>query len=284
MKYESLAREGDLAQLVGLSHKHFIFTLKPGSDFQSHRGVLKHDELIGKPWGSQVFSHMGAPFFLLQPSVGDLLINLPRSTQILYPKDIGFILITMGIAPGQHVMEAGTGSGSMTIALATAVGPQGRVTSYEQRLDMQNLARKNVERVGLASRVDFKLRDIQEGFDETDADAFFLDVQNPYDYIPQVRSALKPGGFFCTLSPTFNQVEKTLYALRKEKFAFVEVCEILLRYFKPEPSRIRPTDRMVAHTGFLVFGRRIELTEDPRGKELANEVGVGVLHESEEGE
>ncbi len=281
MNYSSLARDGDLAQLVGLSHKHFIFTLKSGSDFQTHRGVLKHDELIGKPWGSQVFSHMGAPFFLLQPSVGDLLINLPRSTQILYPKDIGFILITMGITPGQHVMEAGTGSGSMTIALATTVGPEGRVTSYEQRSDMQNLARKNVERVGLASRVDFKLRDIQEGFDETEADAFFLDVQNPYDYIEQVRAALKPGGFFCTLSPTFNQVEKTLYALRKHKFAFVEVCEILLRYFKPEPARIRPTDRMVAHTGFLVFARRIEPGEDARGRELFNEVGVGSIPETE---
>jgi tRNA (adenine57-N1/adenine58-N1)-methyltransferase len=281
MNYSSLAREGDLAQLVGLSHKHFIVTLQPGSDFQSHRGVLKHDDLIGKPWGSQVFSHLGAPFFLLQPSVADLLINLPRSTQILYPKDIGYILITMGIAPGQHVIEAGTGSGSMTIALATAIGAEGRVTSYEQRQDLQNLARKNVDRVGLAPRVDFKLRDIQLGFDETEADAFFLDVQNPYDYIGQVRAALKPGGFFCTLTPTFNQVEKTLYALRKNKFAFVEVCELLLRYFKPEPSRIRPTDRMVAHTGFLIFGRRIEPNADPRGKELANEVGIGSLQQDE---
>jgi len=284
MKYSSLARPGDLAQLVGLSHKHFILTLQSGSDFQSHRGVLKHDDLIGKPWGSQVFSHLGAPFFLLQPSIGDLLINLPRSTQILYPKDIGFILITMGITPGQHVIEAGTGSGSMTTALAAILGPEGRVTSYEQRQDMQNLARKNLERVGLASRVDFKLRDIQEGFDETDADAFFLDVPNPYDYITQVRAALKPGGFFCSLVPTFNQVEKTLHALRKNKFAFVEVCEILLRYFKAEPSRIRPTDRMVAHTGFLIFGRRIEPGEDPRGKELSNEVGASSLQESEEGE
>src|SRR5689334_10166533 len=284
MKYSTLTSNADLAQLAGRSYKHFIFTLIAGSDFQTHRGVLKHDELIGKPWGSQVFSHLGAPFFLLQPSVGDLLINLPRSTQILYPKDIGFILITMGIAPGQHVMEAGTGSGSMTIALATTVGPEGRVTSYEHRQDMQNLARKNVERVGLASRVDFKLRDIQEGFDETEADAFFLDVQNPYDYISQVRTALKPGGFFCTLIPTFNQIEKTLYALRKEKFAFVEVCEILLRYFKPEPSRIRPTDRMVAHTGFLIFARRIEPSDDARGRELANEDGVGSLQEIPEGE
>jgi tRNA (adenine57-N1/adenine58-N1)-methyltransferase len=274
MVYSSLACAGDLAQLVGLTHKHFIFTLIAGADFQSHRGVLKHDDLIGKPWGSQVFSHMGAPFFLLQPSLADILNELPRATQILYPKDIGYILVTMGIAPGQRVMEAGTGSGSMTIALTTTVGSEGRVISYEQKQDTQNLARKNLERVGLAARVDFKLRDIQEGFDETDADAFFLDVQNPYDYVAQVRAALKPGGHFCALIPTFNQVEKILYALKKNSFAFVEVCEILLRFYKADPMRLRPTDRMVAHTGFLVFARRIEPNTDPRGLELANEVGM----------
>ena len=280
MNYSTTAREGDLAQLVGLTHKHFIFILKSDGEFQSHRGVLKHDDLIGKPWGSQVFSHTGAPFFLLQPSIADLLNDLPRNTQILYPKDIGYILIQMGISDGQTVMEAGTGSGSMTIALANAIGPQGRVISYEHKQDTQNLARKNLERVGLASRVDFKLRDIQEGFDETDADAFFLDVQNPFDYIPQVRDALKSGGFFCTLIPTVNQVEKVLLALRKNHFAFVEVCELLLRYYKTNPSRLRPTDRMVAHTGFLVFARKIEpsLMDDPRGADLAKEI-IGIEEE-----
>ncbi|HEY5902775.1 MAG TPA: tRNA (adenine-N1)-methyltransferase [Anaerolineales bacterium] len=270
-----LARDGDLAELVGLRHKHFILTLKTGGQFQTHRGVLQHDDLIGKPWGSQVFSHMGSPFFLLQPSLADILNDLPRNTQILYPKDIGFILVMMGVAPGQTVMEAGTGSGSMTIALASAVGPQGRVISYEQRTDMQNLARKNLERIGLAERVEFKLRDIGEGFDETDVDAFFLDVPNPFDYILQVRGVLKPGGFFCSLSPTFNQIEKTLLALRRNRFAFIDVCELLLRYFKPEPSRLRPTDRMVAHTGFLVFARRIEPGGDERSRELIEEVGAG---------
>ncbi len=274
MNYSANARAGDLAQLVGLTHKHFILTLKKGGDFQSHRGVLKHDDLIGKPWGSQVFSHTGAPFFLLQPSISDLLNDLPRTTQILYPKDIGYILIQMSVASGQTVMEAGTGSGSMTIALASAVGAEGKVISYEQKQDVQNLARKNIERLGLASRVDFKLRDIQEGLDEVDADAFFLDVQNPYDYIGQVRAALKPGGFFGTLLPTFNQVEKTLNSLKKYNFAFVEVCELLLRFYKPDPHRIRPTDRMVAHTGFLMFARKIEPGSDPRGIELANEVGM----------
>lgn len=271
--YSSIARDGDLAQLVGLRHKHFIVPLKTGAKFESHRGILLHDDLIGKTWGTQVFSHIGAPFFLLQPSLGDLLIEMPRTTQILYPKDIGFIFVTMGIGPGQKVMEAGTGSGSMTTALAYAVGPAGRVISYEIKPDVQNLARKNLSRFGFDTRVDFKLRDIQEGFDETDAESFFLDVPNPYDYMNQVRKALIPGGFLCCLLPTMNQVEKTLIALRQANFAFVEVCETLLRFYQAEPNRLRPTDRMVAHTGYLIFARKIEPSEDPRGRELAEEIG-----------
>jgi len=208
-------------------------------------------------------------------------LSLTRTTQILYPKDIGFILVTMGVGPGQKVLEAGTGSGSMTTALAYTVGDEGRVVSYEVKQDVQNLAQKNLTRYGLASRVDFKLRDIQEGFDETDADSLFLDVKNPWDYIPQVRTALKPGGFLSCLIPTFNQVEKLLTALWHNHFAFVDVCEILLRYYKPEPARLRPTDRMVAHTGFLVFARRIEPSDDPRGKDLSREVGEEVTEEND---
>ena len=162
--------------------------------------------------------------------------------------------------------------------MATAVGPNGRIVSYEKTPDTQNLAKKNLQRIGLASRVDFKLRDIQEGFDETDADAFFLDVQNPFDYIQQVRATLKPGGFFGTLVPTYNQVEKVLYALKKHNFAFVEVCELMLRYYKTNPARLRPTDRMVAHTGYLIFGRKIEPSEDPRGAALAKEI-IGIEEE-----
>jgi tRNA (adenine57-N1/adenine58-N1)-methyltransferase len=202
-----------------------------------------------------------------------LLVDLKRSTQIMYPKDIGFILTSMSIGPGQTILEAGTGSGSMTVALAYAVGPQGRVVTYEKRPEFQNLARKNLERMGLDLRVEFKLGDIADGIAETNVDACFLDVPNPWDYIQQVRGALKPGGFFCNLVPTFNQVERLLYGLRREHFAFVEVCELLLRYYKPEPTRLRPTDRMVAHTGFLTFGRRIEPSEDERAKELLEEAG-----------
>ena len=273
------SQPGDLALLVGLRHKHFIIPLIPGGTFHTHRGIVNHDELIGKPWGSQVFSHQGSPFFMLQPSLADLLVDLKRSTQIMYPKDIGFILTSMSVGPGQTVLEAGTGSGSMTVALAYSVGPQGHVVTYERRPEFQTLARKNLERLGLDGRVDFKLGDIADGFTETNVDAIFLDVPNPWDYIRQARAALKPGGFFCNLVPTFNQVEKLLYSLRRESFAFIEVCELLMRYYKPEPTRLRPTDRMIAHTGFLIFARRIEPSEDIRARDLLEEQGAEVVEE-----
>jgi tRNA (adenine57-N1/adenine58-N1)-methyltransferase len=249
------ALAGDLVQLVSPTNKSFIIRLTPGEVLQTHRGILQHDDLIGQFWGSEVFTHLGKTYYMLQPSLSDLLRDLKRNTQIMYPKDIGFVLVTMGIGPGVHVLEAGTGSGALTIALAWAVGPTGRVTSYDQRPEMQNLARKNLERLGLLDRVTLKQRDIAQGFDEQNVDALFLDVPNPYDYLLQARNALVPGGYFGTILPTVNQVIHLLDAFYQYNYAFVDVCEILLRYFKPVSERFRPTDRMVAHTGYLAFAR-----------------------------
>ena len=268
------AKEGDLVQLVGLRHKHFIIRLKTGGIFQTHRGVLKHDEMIGQPWGTQVFSHNGAPFFLLQPALGDLLREMKRNTQILYPKDIGYLMVTMGIGPGMHVLEAGTGSGALTSAFAYMVGPEGRVTTYEARPEMQELARSNVESLELTDRVTFKLGNVADGFEERNVDALFLDLPNPYDYIEQVRASLKPGGYFGCIVPTVNQVSSLLVALRRNRFAFLDVCEILLRFYKPEPNRLRPADRMVAHTGFLVFGRPVIIDEARANRALLRETGL----------
>jgi tRNA (adenine57-N1/adenine58-N1)-methyltransferase len=255
-------QDGDLVLLVGQRHKHYIITLKAGMDFQTHRGVLQHDEMIGQPWGTKLRSHLGNPFYVFQPSLADVLREMPRNTQILYPKDIGFIFQTTGVGPGSRVLEAGTGSGSMTTALAYTVGDTGKVYSYEVREPMQKLAKKNLRRLGLDHRVDFKLRDIEEGFEEENIDVLFLDVQAPHEYIAQARAAIKPGGFFASLVPTFNQVQHLIQSLNENNFAFVEACEIFLRYLKPQPARLRPTDRMVAHTGFLVFGRRVEEIDD----------------------
>ncbi len=275
------AQAGEIAELVGLRHKHFIIKLEPGVEFHTHRGILYHDDLIGKPWGCQVFSHNGSPFFLLQPPLGDVLRELPRSTQIIYPKDLGFILVNMGIGPGQHIVEAGTGSGALTCAFAYIVGAEGKITTYEMRPEAQQMAVKNLRQLGLLDRVELKTRNIAEGFDETDVDALFLDLPNPEDYIPEVRKALKSGGFFGCILPTVNQVEKLLFSLRINDFAFVDVCEIILRYYKPEPRRLRPTDRMVAHTGYLIFGRPITIDRSTNTEELYEEVGLVRVNDEE---
>lgn len=267
-------KDGDLVELVGLRHKSFIVRIQAGSELHTHRGMLKHDDLIGKPWGTKITSHLGNPFYVLQPSLGDLLKELPRTSQILYPKDIGFILINMGIGEGQLVLEAGTGSGALTAALAFSVGSTGTVISYDNREDMQLVARKNLARLELDQRVTFKLRDISLGFDETGVDSVFLDLPNPYDYIAQVRRALKFGGYFGSILPTANQVSRLLVALRQNDFAFVDVCEMLLRYYKAEADRFRPTDRMVAHTGYLIFARPvlIDHSTEPVTAELEKEI------------
>lgn len=254
---------GDLAMLVGRDHRHFIVRLNPEAELQTHRGVLRHVDLIGQPWGARVESHLGARFHLLEPSLHDLLLGIRRNSQIVFPKDIGYILLNLSVGPGKTVLEAGTGSGALTTALAWAVGPQGRVISYDRREDMQALARRNLARVGLEDRVTFRLRDIAEGFEETEVDALFLDLPRPEAYLPQVRAALGSGGAFGALLPTANQVSTLLEALQRQAFAFVEVCELLLRFYKPVPERLRPTDRMVAHTGYLVFGRPVLEPPEP---------------------
>lgn len=256
---ESLAcaRAGDLALLVGPDRRWQILRLEPGQTAQTHKGVLAHDDLIGRPWGSTVLSHMGHPFLLLRPSLHDLILRLRRTTQIVYPKEAGYILLKMNIGPGCRVVEAGTGSGALTAVLAHAVRPTGRVYSYEIRPEMQQLARRNLERLGLAEFVEFKERDIAQGFDETGVDAVFLDLPNPWDYLEQAYAALVNGGYLGSLLPTANQVTRLLAALESPRWGLVEVEEILLRPYKAVSARLRPEDRMVAHTGFLIFARAL---------------------------
>lgn len=271
----AVTRAGDIIQLIGRDRKKqtFIFRLVPGEKFHCNYGYIEHDTLIGLALGAEVATHKGHRFYLLEPSTDDLIRDIKRNSQIIYPKDIGFILMKMSITPGKTVLECGTGSGGLTTVLAQTVGPQGRVISYDVREDMQSLARRNLERVGLLERVTLKQRDISLGFDEVDADALFLDVPNPWDYTVEARAALKGGGFFGSILPTANQVSRLLEALQRDRFDFVEVCEVLIRYYKVVPERLRPTDRMVAHTGYLIFGRAVTLGEPPAAAESATDDG-----------
>lgn len=252
---KNIIQIGDLIQLIDPRGNKHILQLPASGKFQTNHGEIPYPELVGLPWGSRVPTHLGKSFLVVQPSLNDVLINSRRATTIMYPKDIGFLLLNMNIGTGQRIIEAGTGSGALTTALCWAVGPGGQVYSYDLRDNAQSLARKNLERFGFTDRVTFHLQDIAYGFEECGVDAVFLDVPNPEDYLQVAWDALRPGGFFGSLLPTTNQVSRLLEMLENHDYAMVEVCEIILRFYKPVPARLRPNDRLTPHTGFLVFAR-----------------------------
>ena len=274
-----VAREGDRVLLFSQDYKTYLITLKAGARMQTHRGIIEHDDLVGQPLGREIRSHIGHSFLVMEPSTYDLIRRIKRTSQIMYPKDIGYLLLRLNIYPGVRVIEAGTGSGGLTTALARIVQPNGQVYSYEYRADVQKVAKKNLADLGLADFVCFKARDIAQGFDETDVDALFLDVRDPWEYLAQAHAALKGGGFFGALIPTTNQVSHLLNDLRRSCFSALEVEELILRPYKAIPARLRPMDRIIAHTGYLVFARKVlaDLDEEwfvlSRGRERARDRG-----------
>ena len=253
------AQVGDLILLVTGDNKRYLVSLREGdAALHTHQGIYYHRDLIGARRGSAVLSTLEQPALVLEPSLRDLIQLIRRGTQIIYPKDAAYLVHRLSLRAGNRVIEAGTGSGGLTLALTWAVAPTGKVYTYEARPAIYNLARSNFERVGLLPYIQQYQRDIEAGFDQTDADALFLDVREPWRYLHHVRKALRPDGFFASLLPTTNQVSELLYALEGGAFADIEVEELLLRRYKPVPDRLRPDDMMNGHTGFLVFARRIE--------------------------
>lgn len=253
---------GDLVLLLTTDLKRYVVYLKPHQELHCHLGIFRHDDLIGKRLGDAVRSSMGHEAILLEPSLEDLIHHLKRGSQIIYPKDAAYLVYRLNLRAGCRVVEAGTGSGGLTTALAWAVAPTGMVYSYEIRAETHRLARNNLEAVGLLPYVQLIQGSIEAGFQQRDVDALFLDVRSPWQHLPHVRAALRPGGFFASLLPTTNQVTALLLALEAEGFIDVAVEELLVRTYKPVPDRLRPDDMMVAHTGYLVSARCIDATVD----------------------
>lgn len=266
----SQAREGDLVLFISKDRRRYLVRLSEDGALHTKNGVIPHAEVIGHPLGRTVQTHLGVPFLVLEPATDDLIVELKRTTQIMFPKDIGYALMKLGVHPGNRVVEAGTGSGGLTLALARAVGADGRIYSYDSNPQALALALKNLQVMGLADCVDLKERDIAEGFDETDVDALFLDVRHPWEYLGQARSALKQGGFFGAIVPTTNQVAALLDGLARFAFANVQVEELWVRGWKTLPGRLRPMDRMIAHTGYLIFARPVE---SPFGQVIGHGAG-----------
>mgnify|MGYP006284569595 CR=1 FL=1 len=247
---------GELVQLVSPKGKRYLRVFDPQETLNTHDGQLQM-ALVGETgYGHCVKTHIGRSYRIVKPTLYDLLKNIKRKTQIIYPKEIGYILLKLGVGPGSRIIEAGSGSGSLSIALSWYVADHGKVYTYERRPEFFALCAENLAQVGLTHRVEQFEQNISEGFLQTDVDALFLDVRTPWDYLQQAAAALRVGAPIGFLLPTTNQVSELLWALEQASFADTEVLEIMLRRYKPVPDRLRPDDRMVAHTGFLVFARK----------------------------
>jgi tRNA (adenine57-N1/adenine58-N1)-methyltransferase len=248
--------DGDDVLLYLNSRRTYLVKAEEGKSLHTHKGFVPYDSLIGKEYGTRTTSNLGVEFVALRPSLKDFIFKTQRRTQILYPKDIALIVMFSGIGPGSKVVEAGTGTGALTTALAHYVRPTGRVYSYEIREEFIKTALKNLEKASVGRFVEIKNKDITEGIGETNVDAVILDLATPWLVVPQAYSALKGSGVVVSFSPTIDQIVRTVEVLRESKFVDVETIETLLRGMQVERGKTRPETLMTAHTGYITFARK----------------------------
>jgi len=239
--------------------RRWIVRVVRGKVFGSDRGYIKYDDIIGQTIGSEVKLSTGFSAYVLKPLLIDYLEKgFRRQTQVLYPKDMGLILVLLGIGPGSRVLESGIGSGFMTSVIANVVRPDGHVYAYEVREDFAKIAMENLARVGLDKYVTVKIRDIREGVDERNLDAAVIDLPNPWEALDSIYSALKPSAPVAFFLPTVSQVEKLLNAIQEHRgFTDLRCFEVLLREFHLVSGAIRPRTRMIGHTGYIFFARKV---------------------------
>jgi tRNA (adenine57-N1/adenine58-N1)-methyltransferase len=254
----SLLRAGEPVVLVDHKERTYLRLLRAGGRISVRGSPLLCDELIGLPEGSTVETPGGERLLLFRPTYAQLIPNLPRQAQPIYPKDVGPILLWGDIRPGDHVVEVGTGPGALTIALLRAVGPTGRLVSYETREDFVQLASQNVARFfGPAPQWTLRTADAFEGLLESDVDRLIIDLAEPWRLLEVAAPRLRPGAVVTGFVPTVLQVKQLVDGFRAGGFAVVETLETLTRFWQVRDRSVRPTHRMVAHTGFLVFARRL---------------------------
>jgi tRNA (adenine57-N1/adenine58-N1)-methyltransferase catalytic subunit len=262
----SLLRDQEAVVLIDRKERIYLRTLRRGGRISIRGAPLPCDELIGLPEGSMVETPAGEALLLLRPTYAQLIPNLPRQAQPIYPKDVGPILLWGDIAAGMRVIEVGTGPGALTMALLRTVGPTGHVTSYEAREDFARLARDNVARyLGETPNWTLRVGDAFAGLFERGADRMVIDLAEPWRLLDEVAAALRPGGVVTGFVPTALQVKQLVDELRAHGgFGAVETLETLTRFWHVRDRSLRPTHRMVAHTGFLIFARRLASGSTPR--------------------
>ena len=247
--------EGEGVLLVDSKGRQYLVTLGPGGAFHTHAGIVDHDALIGEPEGTTVRSSTGARYTAMRPTLADFVLRMPRGAQVIYPKDLGAILILADIGPGVRVLEAGVGSGALS---ATLVRAGAEVVGYELRPDFAARARGNVARFlgpEAANRYRVEERDVYQGIEEHDLDRVVLDLPEPWQVVKHAEEALRPGGILVAYTPSILQAAHLVETLADSRFELTSTVEHLTRGWHIEGQAVRPDHRMVAHTGFLTSAR-----------------------------
>ncbi|HEX3840422.1 MAG TPA: tRNA (adenine-N1)-methyltransferase [Acidimicrobiales bacterium] len=249
----AILRDGERVLLVDAKERQYLITLRAGSNFHTHMGIVGHDDLIGSPEGSTVLGTTGRRFLVVRPTLTDVVLKMPRGAQVIYPKDLAAIMVLADIAPGVTVLEAGVGSGALSMALLRAGA---EVVGYELREDFAERAKANVEAlVGDYPRYQVELRDVYEGIEERGLDRIVLDLPEPWRVLPHAELSMRPGGILCAYLPTINQTSELRTALARSAFGMASTVEVLYRTWHVESRSVRPDHRMVGHTGFLTTAR-----------------------------
>jgi tRNA (adenine57-N1/adenine58-N1)-methyltransferase len=250
---------GEQVLLIDDRDRRFLVRLQRGRTFHFHGGLVPHDLILGSDEGTVVHSQTGARLLCVRPTLADFILKMPRGAQVIYPKDIGALVVHADIAPGVRVLEAGTGSGALTLALCRATGPEGAVVSYEAREDFHQKAASNIESFfgKVPAWLELRHGDVRDV--EATGDVFdrvVLDLPEPWGVLDEIGSVLRAGGIVCTYLPTTNQVQQSVLAMEGAGFTDLETFEVLVRSWHVTERSVRPSHRMVAHTGFMTVGRR----------------------------
>lgn len=255
MKTHKLLHAGERILLIDSKNRKYLLTLVHDATFHTHAGIVAHADMIGVPEGSTIVGSTGRKFLVLRPTLSDIVLKMPRGAQVIYPKDLGAILMAADIGPDMKILEAGVGSGALSMTMLRAGAS---VVGYEIREDFANRARNNVL-AALGPDLDYRVevRDVTQGIEEEGLDRILLDMPEPWLVIPSALEALRPGGILLAYLPTINQTSQLREALNENEWGLADTVEILRRSWHLKERSVRPDHRMIGHTGFITTARRL---------------------------
>jgi tRNA (adenine57-N1/adenine58-N1)-methyltransferase catalytic subunit len=261
-------KQNDNVLLFFNDSKKWLMKVSRKQQFHTHVGIIDHKKVIGKEYGSAIKTNKGKIIYLLEPTIYDYVMKSQRGTQIVYPKDLGYIAARTGLQSGQKIVEIGTGSGSLTTFLASLVKSRGHVFTYDVNENFMNIARKNIEKAGVSKYVTMEKLDIKTAkkVPQTDVDMVVVDLGDPWTVVPQARKMLKGSGYFVAICPTMNQLEKLAIALWENDFFDMECTEQIVRIIEAREGKTRHSFRGIGHTTYVAFARKVTTPKDIRKK------------------